>query len=459
MKQPFILLLIIVLIQSCAVVKQPTGGPMDKIAPKLLSQTTKDSSVNFKGGIVSFSFDERLDIKGLQISTFPLMKNIPEVTLNKRKVNLNIPDSLLEKNTTYKISFGNSIKDIYEGTPISGLDFTFSTGPYLDSLSLFGKVYNAQNGMPDTEAVVVLYTQFTKDSDIAVNRPLYTIKPNADGFFKFTNLPKKEYFLFALHDNNKNLLFDLPTEHIGYLPTTVLPFDTFNKKSTIILRTFPAFDTLKNNIKQNRRRENTFEINVDTTLKTTFDFTKPITISPKNKLTVFNSSKVLLSNGTEIDATALITFDSSINKIIINAELLPDTTYTLTLLDNYGFDTSSTKGNVFKFKTKKKDDYGDLILSFDSTTIFTVPTIVLLVNAEQKIIAKQIFTGKELNFNKLAPGNYTLQLLQDINKNGKWDSGSYWGVKKQPEIVIAYPTLIAVKAKWQNKIKWAPLNK
>ncbi len=62
------------------------------------------------------------------------MSTAPKITVNKKTVSINIPDSLLEANTTYQLKFGNSIKDIYEGTAYKDLSLTFSTGNNIDTL-------------------------------------------------------------------------------------------------------------------------------------------------------------------------------------------------------------------------------------------------------------------------------------------------------------------------------------
>ncbi|NCW11725.1 MAG: hypothetical protein EBV82_00945, partial [Chitinophagia bacterium] len=51
---------------------------------------------------------------------------------------------------------------------------------------------------------------------------------------------------------------------------------------------------------------------------------------------------------------------------------------------------------------------------------------------------------------KLPPGDYQLKLLLDENNNGIWDTGKY-SQQKQPEIVIKLPTILNVKANWENE--------
>ncbi len=52
-----------------------------------------------------------------------------------------------------------------------------------------------------------------------------------------------------------------------------------------------------------------------------------------------------------------------------------------------------------------------------------------------------------------APGNYSLRIIEDNDKNGKWTSGDY-NKKQQPEKVYYYPENIEVRAGWDNDINW-----
>lgn len=186
------------MLASCATIVAPTGGPQDRTAPKILERTLADSTLNFKGGVIKFNFDENIEARGITVETFPLVNSLPKLSVHKKTLSINIPDSLLEANTTYKINLGNSVKDIYEGTAFENLSFTFSTGNSLDSLILQGVVTDAATGKADTGAHVLLYSKILSDTDITYKRPLYVTKTNAIGSFTFSNLPNKEFYIYAV---------------------------------------------------------------------------------------------------------------------------------------------------------------------------------------------------------------------------------------------------------------------
>jgi hypothetical protein len=51
------------------------------------------------------------------------------------------------------------------------------------------------------------------------------------------------------------------------------------------------------------------------------------------------------------------------------------------------------------------------------------------------------------------PGDYDLRILYDRNNNNQWDPGQFFGVKKQPEIVIPLTKKISVKPAWDNEFE------
>jgi len=52
---------------------------------------------------------------------------------------------------------------------------------------------------------------------------------------------------------------------------------------------------------------------------------------------------------------------------------------------------------------------------------------------------------------KLVPASYTVKVIVDENKNGKWDKGDLFK-KLQPEKVIPYKQSIPLKAGWDNTV-------
>jgi hypothetical protein len=61
-------------------------------------------------------------------------------------------------------------------------------------------------------------------------------------------------------------------------------------------------------------------------------------------------------------------------------------------------------------------------------------------------------------FNYLSPNSIRIRLIQDVNKNGKWDGASY-GKGIQPEPVTATPSSLQIRANWELETEiFAPSN-
>jgi uncharacterized protein (DUF2141 family) len=66
-----------------------------------------------------------------------------------------------------------------------------------------------------------------------------------------------------------------------------------------------------------------------------------------------------------------------------------------------------------------------------------------------------VFTGeteKKINLDNLAAGNYKLSAIDDTNKNGSWDSGSFT-LHIQPEKVINFKDTYTLKGGWDLDIE------
>src|SRR5690606_21541307 len=133
-------------------------------------------------------------------------------------------------NTTYTINFGQSIVDNNEGNPNRFLSYVFSTGDYLDSLSLSGAVKDAFDRKADPFISVMLYaldSTFT-DSTIYKEPPLY-ISNTGDSLplFELKHLKGGQYRLIGLLDKNRNNMFDQRLDKIGFVEDTIsLPTDS-----------------------------------------------------------------------------------------------------------------------------------------------------------------------------------------------------------------------------------------
>jgi uncharacterized protein (DUF2141 family) len=221
----FIFIVVISLvISNCANRGTPSGGEKDITPPVIIKSEPENYSINFKTNVIKIYFDEYIKVKDLQkqLIISPPMDPEPEITplgSASKYITIKITDTLLP-NTTYAFNFGESIVDNNESNPYPYYRYVFSTGDYIDSLSVNGYITDALNRKPDEYVSVLLYeidSIFT-DSIIYKEKPKYiTNTLDSTTTFKLENLKAGEYLMIALKDENSNYTFQQKTDKIGFL--------------------------------------------------------------------------------------------------------------------------------------------------------------------------------------------------------------------------------------------------
>jgi hypothetical protein len=203
---------------GCAQPGSLTGGDVDRIPPKILSSSPLNGSLNFTENSIVFEFDEYVRVAAApkELLVTPPLKYPVEFLMKGRVVTLNWKDTLLE-NTTYLFQFGKGIVDVNEGNALDSNLFVFSTGDYLDSFYLEGKVVDAFSLKPVEDVLVMLYTEDV-DTLPYSTLPRYFAKTDAQGNYKLQYLSQGSYKIFALKSGNNGYFYDLPEESIGFLP-------------------------------------------------------------------------------------------------------------------------------------------------------------------------------------------------------------------------------------------------
>lgn len=219
---------------QCAKRGSPSGGPKDTTPPKLVRAEPENFTTNFKAKKIRLYFDELIKLEDVQnqLVVSPPFKNPATITpmgAPSKYIEVEIKDTLRE-NTTYTINFGQSIVDNNEKNPNSFLTYVFSTGDYLDSLTLTGAVSDAVNLKADEFISVMLYEMDSTytDSTVFKQPPLYiTNTGDSLPFFELKNLKGGKYALFGLKDVNKNNMFDQSQDKIGFIADTItVPTDS-----------------------------------------------------------------------------------------------------------------------------------------------------------------------------------------------------------------------------------------
>jgi uncharacterized protein (DUF2141 family) len=236
LKNRFLLFLLFTaaLVTSCAKRGSITGGAKDTIPPYIISSSPENMTTSFKGSEIKINFNEYIKIKDVnkQLIISPPMEYPPDITpmgSASKFINIKIKDTLKE-NTTYSFNFGQSITDNNEGNPYSQFKFIFSTGTYIDSLALKGRIKDAYSNKTDNFVTVMLYeaNETFNDSTIFKERPRYVTNTlDSVVVFALENLKQGKYHMIAIKDKANNYKFDPKADKIGFLNQTVdVPNDT-----------------------------------------------------------------------------------------------------------------------------------------------------------------------------------------------------------------------------------------
>ena len=207
---------------DCAKKGRPSGGLRDTIAPVILRSAPENFTTNFKNNEIRITFDEFIKLKDIskELIISPPLKYPPVITpLSVSKVlKIKILDTLKD-NTTYSFNFGNSILDNNEGNLFPNYKYVFSTGSYIDSLTLKGTAVDALLPKTDFPTTVALYQvdQSYKDSLVFLEKPTYiTTTIDETNNFELSNLKQGTYQLIALKEQTRNYTFQPKTDKIGF---------------------------------------------------------------------------------------------------------------------------------------------------------------------------------------------------------------------------------------------------
>lgn len=437
---------------GCANIIPPAGGPKDSLPPILMEANPPDSTVNFKGREITLTFDEYVDLNDTRTNLLftPLFQNNPVIEARLRTLTIKFREEL-EANTTYVLNFGNAIVDINERNVLRDFVYTFSTGPALDSLEISGKVMLAETGGIDTTLMVVLHRNL-RDSSVVTDLPQYIVKLNREGEFRFRNLPADTFAIYVLGDaglsrryQNKNQLFAFSDEPVISGQSDSVELYAYRETRPDATSGSGAGPLGGRRTQAERLRY--IQPAPLKELQGDFILSFPLPIRD------FDSSKVHLTvDSTFTPVNYSVNLDTSATKLNFMSNWMENTRYNLVLEQDFASDSTGKqllKTDTLVFTTKKITDYGDLVIRLVNVDPDRNPVLQFIQN-NQVVFSRNISSGI-LTEELFLPGEYGLRILYDMNNNGIWDTGQFFGEKRQPEIVVPIERTITVKPDWDNE--------
>ncbi len=531
------------LLVACARQGAPTGGPKDTDPPVVDTvASTRNFSTRFTERRIELVFDEWVTLTdvGAQVVISPPLKNRPrpDISLKGKKVIVEFSEKdTLRPNTTYTINFGSAVKDLHEGNPAKDLRFVFSTGDFLDSLRVNGKVVDAFTGQPVENVSVMLYDNLS-DSVVRKEKPYYFARTDKTGLFSIQNVRTGTYKVAAIEDaTGGDLKWDGQNERIGFPDSLLLLNDTM--KPILNLKVFKSQSKLRLADPKTLRyglvklgynaTPDSVKLRTDApgiryvvekvqdTLLVWYDMAEPaawelyadgdtVKVRDLPRADFLEKHKLALADETSSQArgkfapatppgtpppiknisqnpvkpgvlkfnTPISAVDTSKWQFVLDS--VPNTdfsvktdsaalrnlnieiawkfgkAYKLTLLpgavtDFYGVANADTLQRIFNVFSEKQ--LGALSLTLENLLPNSGYVLQLLNGStlEEERVFVADSTNKKLSFSHLPAATYTAQLIEDQNKNGRWDTGDYFA-RRQPEPVFS-KKLEALRANWE----------
>ncbi|HWB64033.1 MAG TPA: Ig-like domain-containing domain, partial [Chitinophagales bacterium] len=216
---------IALLLTNCANEKAPEGGKKDTTPPSVKKISPLNKSLHFRSNKIQITFDEYIKPTGFaQTLISPPLAERPDFKISGKTLVIKLK-SPLRDSTTYTINFAEDIKDVNEGNVLNNFTYVFSTGDFIDSQKVSGKVLNAKDNTAADGVVVSLYPEDSVNGIIS-KKPYYFAKTDNNGGYRINNIKAGRYHIYALKDQNYNYIFDQPNEQIAFTDSILNLTDT-----------------------------------------------------------------------------------------------------------------------------------------------------------------------------------------------------------------------------------------
>lgn len=434
-------------LMGCAQIGAPVGGPRDSLPPVLVSINPPNLSVNFTQKKIGMTFDEYVHLSNVQqnLLVTPTPKINPNVDYRLKTVTIKLKDTL-QPNTTYSIQLGNSIQDINENNPYKDFTYTFSTGSYIDSLTLTGNVIPAETGVVDTTILAMLYSNL-EDSAVYKEKPKYVARVDSAGNFKFKYLAPGKYDLFALKDESGQLKYMDNLQLFAFLDSTVSP----SIAPTPVQLYAYAEEKEEPKPPASGKADDSLAFSSSVAGKKQ-DLLSPMVLSFNHPVKEIDSNKIKLTDTLFNELKVRVSLDTFQRKVSVYHPWEGSADFMLIVSEDFATDTLGkhlARSDTLRFGTMNESDYGSIKITFKNLDKYQHP--VLQFVSRKEIVGSFPLSGPVFERKLFPPGEYTLHILEDMNENGVWDPGNYIE-KRQPEIVHLIPHKISLRVNWENEI-------
>ncbi len=210
------LLMLVLLLVSCARMGQPDGGWYDETPPKVISTSPKEGTTQVTSKKIYINFNEFIKLENAteKVVVSPPQLEAPEIKSQGKRILVELKDSL-KPNATYTIDFSDAISDNNEGNPLGNYTYSFSTGDKIDTMEVSGYVLEAENLEPIKGILVGLYAD-QSDSIFRKQPMLRVSRTDSRGRFTIRGIANGSYRVFALQDADGDYVFNQKSEKVAF---------------------------------------------------------------------------------------------------------------------------------------------------------------------------------------------------------------------------------------------------
>ncbi|MDC3287883.1 Ig-like domain-containing protein [Candidatus Marinimicrobia bacterium] len=196
-----LLIIAIIILNNCASVRNPEGGPVDKIPPTLVSTNPQTLTSITPKQKVTIRFSEYLKESSIKnsIQVYPMNGEKIKYEFRGDKIDVMLPKNL-NNEMTYIIMFDTGLLDEHSIPIKHDISIPFTMSSEFDTSKIEGHVY----GDFDNSTILLWRGNLDRATMLDTN-PDYIANTNDDNKFTFNYLPEEKFSVLAVQQYGSNI--------------------------------------------------------------------------------------------------------------------------------------------------------------------------------------------------------------------------------------------------------------
>ena len=196
-----LLIIAIIILNNCASVRNPEGGPVDEIPPTLVSTNPQTLTSITPKQKVTIRFSEYLKESSIKnsIQVYPMNGEKIKYEFRGDKIDVMLPKNL-NNEMTYIIMFDTGLLDEHSIPIKHDISIPFTMSSEFDTSKIEGHVY----GDFDNSTILLWRGNLDRATMLDTN-PDYIANTNDDNKFTFNYLPEEKFSVLAVQQYGSNI--------------------------------------------------------------------------------------------------------------------------------------------------------------------------------------------------------------------------------------------------------------